>query len=260
MDSKKDLARMIVRDFHSEPEALKAAKRWELATLSVRNLRTQREGKVEIPQDLEFVEIPLPDVIPVGSGGAGESGAATAGAFQAANSEPKNFDNAIEVIVNGSNKGSKQAIEDETLGAFIIRQAQTHGVRTFTVLADGHRISPNGAATARPAGSVRQLEIIARDARAGGAAVPVIGGIEQPAETELVRIDKLVRLAGLATSNTEAAGKQKQGAVSLVRMDGENIDMKREPVVMVPVNQDIVLRVGRKMKRIRVISDGEKWV
>jgi tyrosyl-tRNA synthetase len=94
----------------------------------------------------------------------------------------------------------------------------------------------------------------------GGGAVHVIGGTEQPAETDLVRIDKLIRLAGLATSNTEAAGKHKQGAVSLVSVDGENIDIKREPVVMVPVNQDMVLRVGRKMKRIRVISDGEKWM
>jgi hypothetical protein len=75
----------------------------------------------------------------------------------------------------------------------------------------------------------------------------------------VIRIDKLIRLAGLATSNTEAAGKQKQGAVSLVSVDGENIDMKREMVVMVPIDQDLVLRVGRKMKRIRVIGDGSRW-
>jgi tyrosyl-tRNA synthetase len=104
----------------------------------------------------------------------------------------------------------------------------------------------------------------------GGGAVRPIGGIEQPAELEVVevgklirkaglRIDKLVRMAGLATSNTEAAGKHKQGAVSLVSIDGENIDIKREMVVMVPVNQDLVLRVGRKMKRIRVIGDGIQW-
>jgi tyrosyl-tRNA synthetase len=93
----------------------------------------------------------------------------------------------------------------------------------------------------------------------GGGAVRPIGGIEQPAELEVIRIDKLIRLAGLATSNTEAAGKQKQGAVSLVSIDGENIDTKREMVVMVPVNQDLVLRVGRRIKKIRVISDDERW-
>ena len=92
----------------------------------------------------------------------------------------------------------------------------------------------------------------------GGGAVRVIGGIEQIAETELVRLDKLIRLSGLAASNTEAAGKQKQGAVSL-SIDGEKIDTRQELVVMVPVNQDLVLRVGRKMKKIRVISEGDGW-
>jgi hypothetical protein len=79
------------------------------------------------------------------------------------------------------------------------------------------------------------------------------------AETELIRLDKLIRVAGLAASNTEAAGKQKQGAVSLVNLGGESIDTKRELVVMVPVNQDLLLRVGRKMKKVRIISDGGPW-
>jgi len=102
-------------------------------------------------------------------------------------------------------------------------------------------------------------------------AVRVIGGPEQPAETDLVqidklirksglRIDKLVRLAGLAASNTEAAAKQKQGAVSLVSIDGENIDTKRELVVFVPINQELVLRVGRRMKKVRIVDpSGSKY-
>ena len=53
--------------------------------------------------------------------------------------------------------------------------------------------------------------------------------------------------------------KAQTGRVSLVSVDGENIDIKREMVVMVPVNQDLVLRVGRKMKRIRVVADGGQW-
>ena len=255
--SKKDLAHMIVRDFHSDLEAQKAARSWELATLVKRNLK---EGKVEIPQDLDFVEIPLSDVMPAGDPDARERGIATAKASRLDNSEPAIFDSAVEVIVASSNKGRKQTTAGETLGAFTVRQAQDHGVRTFTAYADGHKLSPKGTAAARPAGSIRRLEIVPRDARGGGGAVRVIGGIEQPAETELVRIDKLVRLAGLAASNTEAAGKQKQGAVSLVSIDGENIDTKRELVVMMPVDQDVVLRVGRKMKRVRVISDGGRWV
>jgi len=151
MALKKELARLIVADFHSPEAAAKAAEDW-----------AKQFQKDQVPQELEFVGIQLADVTP---------------------------------RVQGS----------------------------------------------------------------GGFAVRVIGGTEQPADTDLVRIDKLVRLAGLATSNTEAAGKQKQGAVSLVRVDGENIDVKREPVVMVPVNQDLVLRVGRRMKKIRVISNDERW-
>jgi tyrosyl-tRNA synthetase len=91
-------------------------------------------------------------------------------------------------------------------------------------------------------------------------AVRVVGGIEQPAETDLIRIDKLVRLAGLAASNTEAAGKQKQGAVNLVGIDGEDIDTNRELAVFVPINQILRLRVGRRMKKVRIVDPrGGKW-
>jgi tyrosyl-tRNA synthetase len=94
--------------------------------------------------------------------------------------------------------------------------------------------------------------------QSGGGAVRVIGEIEQPEGAGRIRIDKLIRLAGLATSNTEAAGKQKQGAVSLVSIAGANIDTKQDLVVRVPLNQDMVLRVGRRMKRIRIMSDGSR--
>jgi tyrosyl-tRNA synthetase len=247
MQLKKDLARSIVMDFHSAEAAAKAAEDW-----------AKQFQKDQVPEDLDFVPIPLADVIPQGSA---HSAAATqitqADASHVDNRGPANLGyGAVEVIVNGSRKGPKQAEAGESSYAFIIRQAQTYGLSAFTAYADGRKLDPQ-AAVAKPAASIRRLEITARDAR--GAAVPVVGGIEQPAETELIRIDKLIRRAGLATSNTEAAGKQKQGAVSLVNVDGENIDMKREPVVMVPINQDMVLRVGRRMKRIRVVSDLGPW-
>ncbi len=105
------------------------------------------------------------------------------------------------------------------------------------------------------------VEIQLKDVQASvSGAVRVIGGIEQPAETDLIRIDKLVRLAGLAASNTEAAGKHKQGAVSLVRIDGENIDPRRELVVFAPTNQILRLRVGRRMKKVLIVDpSGGKW-
>jgi len=93
----------------------------------------------------------------------------------------------------------------------------------------------------------------------GGAGVPVIGGIDQQAETDLIRVDKLIRTAGLAPSNTEAASNVKSGAVSFVSVDGQSIDRVREVLAMIPVDKDLVLRVGRKMKKIRVKSDGGRW-
>jgi tyrosyl-tRNA synthetase len=105
------------------------------------------------------------------------------------------------------------------------------------------------------------VEISLSDVHGGNSGpLRVVGGTEQPADTDLVRLDKLVRCAGLAASNTEAAGKRKQGAVSLVRIDGEEIDTKRELVVFVPINQDLVLRVGRRMKKVRIVDpSGSKW-
>jgi ribosomal 50S subunit-recycling heat shock protein len=73
-------------------------------------------------------------------------------------------------------------------------------------------------------------------------------------DSRLVRVDKLIRQAGLATSNTEAAAKIKSGAVSIA---GENIGAQAV-IVSMPLNQDIVLRVGRRMKRVRVVSNGDK--
>ena len=105
------------------------------------------------------------------------------------------------------------------------------------------------------------IEVQLKDVHGGtSSAVRVMGGIEQPHETDLVRLDKLVRMAGLATSNTEAASKQKQGAVSLMSVDGETIDTKHEIVAFLPVNKVLTLRVGRRMKRVRILDpSGGKW-
>jgi tyrosyl-tRNA synthetase len=66
----------------------------------------------------------------------------------------------------------------------------------------------------------------------------------------LVRLDKLIRHAGLATSNTEAATKIKDGAVSI---DGHGISA-RNVVANAPLNRDLVLRVGRRMKKVRIVK------
>jgi tyrosyl-tRNA synthetase len=156
MEIKKSLARLIVSDFHSREAAEKAAENW-----------AKQFQKDDVPENLDFVEIRLAEVV---------------------------------------------------------------SIRAADVLPDG----------------------------SGGAAVTVIGGMQQAADTDLIRLDKLIRAAGLAASNTEAAGKLKQGAVSLGSI-GRNADKIRELLVMIPVNQVLVLRVGRRMKKVSVISDGGKW-
>src|SRR6266496_1704663 len=88
-----------------------------------------------------------------------------------------------------------------------------------------------------------QLSSVIPEGKGGGA----VRDVSEFAEDSFpVRIDKLIRQAGLATSNTEAAAKVKSGAVSIA---GENIGAQ-EVVVNMPLNQDVVLRVGRKMKKV----------
>jgi len=82
----------------------------------------------------------------------------------------------------------------------------------------------------------------------GGGALRDISGFAD--DSFPVRIDKLIRQAGLASSNTEAAVKIKSGAVSIA---GANIGAQ-EVLVNTPLNQDIVLRVGRKMKKVKLIN------
>jgi tyrosyl-tRNA synthetase len=66
----------------------------------------------------------------------------------------------------------------------------------------------------------------------------------------IVRLDKLIRQAGLASSNSEAGAKLKGGAVGI---DGEAIG-ESNFIADVPVGRYFVLRVGRRMKKVRLID------
>jgi len=64
-----------------------------------------------------------------------------------------------------------------------------------------------------------------------------------------LRVDKLIRQAGLAASNTEASTKVKGKAVSINGQDlGEN------DLVVICCLRELTLRVGRKMKRINLVA------
>ncbi len=68
-----------------------------------------------------------------------------------------------------------------------------------------------------------------------------------------IRLQKLIPLAGLAASNTEAATLYKQGAVGLFDLNTRPFDV-HGLVTWLPINEFFVLRVGKRMKRIRIVD------
>jgi tyrosyl-tRNA synthetase len=87
------------------------------------------------------------------------------------------------------------------------------------------------------------------DGRHHGAAVNIAQGVN-PGKRRVVRLDKLIRHAGLASSNNEAGAKLKGGAVAL---DGETIG-ESNFIADMPLDYDVVLRVGRRMKNVRLVD------
>jgi tyrosyl-tRNA synthetase len=63
--------------------------------------------------------------------------------------------------------------------------------------------------------------------------------------THAIRVDKLLKEAGLASSRTEAERKIKEGAVSI------NGNVVTSPIVNVPSNGGLLVRVGKRVKRVR---------
>jgi tyrosyl-tRNA synthetase len=100
---------------------------------------------------------------------------------------------------------------------------------------------------------IRCAEVIRSEGIPERSATPGLRDLSRDGEnSHPVRIDKLVRLAGLASSNTEAATKIKHGAVEIA---GETI-APQELLIIVPVDRDFVLRVGRRMKKVRLVDSG----
>jgi tyrosyl-tRNA synthetase len=62
-----------------------------------------------------------------------------------------------------------------------------------------------------------------------------------------IRLDKLLKEAGLASSRTEAERKIKEAAVTI---DGQTVT---GPVVSIPANTGFLVRVGKRVKRIRLV-------
>jgi tyrosyl-tRNA synthetase len=81
----------------------------------------------------------------------------------------------------------------------------------------------------------------------------VAGGHSSQDNSRPIRLQKLIPIAGLAASNTEAAAKFKQGAVGLFDLHGQPF-VTNALVAMLPINEFFVLRVGRRMKKVRLLE------
>jgi tyrosyl-tRNA synthetase len=69
-----------------------------------------------------------------------------------------------------------------------------------------------------------------------------------------IRVQKLLPLAGLAASNTEATAKFKQsGTVELFGINGQPF-LVQAMVAALPVDEFFVVRVGRRMKKVRIVD------
>jgi len=81
------------------------------------------------------------------------------------------------------------------------------------------------------------------------AAIPAAAVLAEPGSANghrVVRLDKLLKEAGLASSRTEAERKIKEGAVTI---DGK---ATAGPVVDVSANDSFLVRVGKRVKRVRL--------
>jgi tyrosyl-tRNA synthetase len=78
----------------------------------------------------------------------------------------------------------------------------------------------------------------------------IIGKGVSPAGRSMIRLDKLIRQTGLAASNSEAGKLLKSGAVAIeAEAVGESTF-----IADVILNHYFFLRVGRRMKRVRVVN------
>jgi hypothetical protein len=84
--------------------------------------------------------------------------------FQASNGAPANFNNGtVKLSVNGSLVSANYQAGSLTLGGVVDKEAKARGIRTFSVYADGRKLSTTDSA--RLATSFQEIDIVAKDAR-----------------------------------------------------------------------------------------------
>ncbi len=84
----------------------------------------------------------------------------------------------------------------------------------------------------------------------GGPAIRIIGDAQDRRRWLPVRVDKLIRQAGLSASNTDAVGKIRSRAVSI-----NGTQLSERDLIVICTTRELTLRVGRRMKKIRLVID-----
>src|SRR5690349_3733646 len=75
---------------------------------------------------------------------------------------------------------------------------------------------------------------------------------DQSPYSPVIRMDKLVLAAGLAESATDAQRKRAQKAVKM-RINDEVDKVVEDPSILIPLNAEFILRVGKRMRRVKIV-------
>jgi len=85
-------------------------------------------------------------------------------------------------------------------------------------------------------------------AKAGGSPTRIFGDATDRKNSIAIRVDKLIRQAGLAASNTDAAAKVRGKAVTI-----NGVSLTDKDLIVISALRELTLRVGRRMKQVNLI-------
>ena len=96
--------------------------------------------------------------------------------------------------------------------------------------------------------AVRTNSVDGKVEKAGGSPIRIFGDASDRTNSIAIRVDKLIRQAGLAASNTDAAAKVRSKAVAI-----NGVGLTDNDLIVISALRELTLRVGRRMKQVNLI-------
>jgi tyrosyl-tRNA synthetase len=96
--------------------------------------------------------------------------------------------------------------------------------------------------------AVRSNSVDGLGAKTGGSPTRIFGDSTDQKNSIAIRVDKLIRQAGLAASNTDAAAKLRGKAVTI-----NGVGLTDKDLIVISGLRELTLRVGRRMKQVNLI-------